>query len=228
MYSHLTMERYGLLESHQTSTYRAMSLSSSLSSYLIMALPLIRKVFESVMYKACIRPGVSLVSNPLLKFSLPYRIYHSHTNTPKYTSTPASLIRYLHLLFLAYYFLSSQSYKVTTSEYNQLGTMTKDRRIGTRHHCPKRNGREGPCNERVPVGSISKYCTNHQVKCPVPGCDQIHLKTEPCKSCTLGNVHGGQREKEAQAKEEKKRAEQRERDELLGRNPNAPKNKKGR
>ena len=31
-------------------------------------------------------------------------------------------------------------------------TMTKDIRDGTRHHCPKQNGREGPCNERCPPG----------------------------------------------------------------------------
>ena len=109
---------------------------------------------------------------------------------------------------------------------NPLGIMPSNRKGATKHHCPKKNGREGPCNETWPEGAEQSYCKRHQIHCSTPGCNNIHLKTEECRTCKVGGKHRDQRIAEEQAVEDKKAAKQREKDELMGRDPNAPKNKK--
>ena len=96
----------------------------------------------------------------------------------------------------------------------------------TKHHCPLDGKGQGPCREGRPPGGGQKMCLNHQKKCSNLDCNAIHLKTEPCRDCLRGGKHRDQRIKEEQAVAEKKAAKQREKDELMGRDPNAPKYKK--
>ena len=59
---------------------------------------------------------------------------------------------------------------------------------GTKHHCPGAKIsyyiKMGPCR----ADRWKTMCTTHQIHCPTPKCNWIHLNREPCTRCSKVRV----------------------------------------
>ncbi|KAI4183279.1 MAG: hypothetical protein LQ346_006384 [Caloplaca aetnensis] len=70
----------------------------------------------------------------------------------------------------------------------------------TRHHCPKKGGREGNCRP------AKTHCKEHQLYCGTH--DTSHLKTEPCPRCKTTKAMEAKRKKDQDDKERARREEE--------------------
>ncbi|KAL8752081.1 MAG: hypothetical protein Q9184_005856, partial [Pyrenodesmia sp. 2 TL-2023] len=113
---------------------------------------------------------------PILHFQQPKQQVQTYTHTTTILPTP----------------------KPTLQQANQMPFHSS--KSTTKHHCPKKGGREGNCRP------AKTHCKEHQLYCTTHNAS--HLKTEPCPRCKTAKIMEEQRKKAEEAKERARREEE--------------------